>query len=278
MSPLRLRPRLGPRLLLLLLLPLWALLPLPTRAEAPQTAPPARLSPAQMRPVPDPDGGDARRDWRSELRQRLRQPDTAIALLIVGLLLIFLEFNLPGAILPGAAGLLLVLFALYGLSMLPINPVAGVLLLLAFALFPLEAKAGGHGALAATGTALLVFALLHLVRVSSGQSGVHLPVALALGISFGLITAVLAFFAARARRGKRLLGDAALVGSAAIAQTALDPAGTVEVRGELWEARLPAGQSLAAGAAVTVQGRDGLLLLVEAAPPAPASSQVLRVD
>jgi membrane-bound serine protease (ClpP class) len=56
-------------------------------------------------------------------------------------------------------------------------------------------------------------------------------------------------------------GGEALVGTTAVAQTALNPNGHVLVRGELWQAhsQIP----IAAGETVRILNRTGLLLEVE---------------
>lgn len=219
----------------------------------------AAVSVAQMVPVPEDGPG-----WREGLHGLLGQPDIDVSLLLVGALLIYVELNVPGVVLPGALGLLCVLLGVYGLWAFPLSPAAAMFLLAGAALFPLEAKLGGHGGLAALGTALLVYGLAHLVVGPAGAPGVHLRVALAAGLSFGAITAGLGWVAARARRGKRLMGEEALEGLRGVARTELAPEGRVWVRGELWQARLPAGGRVAEGATVVVRGREDLLLLVEA--------------
>ena len=214
---------------------------------------------AQMVATPDE---PAFRDWRGQLHGLLGQPDVDVSLLIVGLLLIYLELNVPGVVLPGALGLLCVLLGLYGLWAFPLSGAAALFLLVGVVLFPLEAKLGGHGGLAVVGTAMLVYGLAHLVIGSASSPGVHLGTAIAAGVSFGGITAVLGVAAAKARRGKRLMGEEALLGARAVVRRELAPIGQVEVRGELWQARGEDGVWLPAGAEVVVRGRQDLLLLV----------------
>ena len=216
---------------------------------------------AQMVAAPE-DGAAEARDWREELRSWLRQPDVDVALLLVGCMLIYVELNVPGVVLPGALGLLCVLLGVYGLWAFPLSGAAALFLLVGVMLFPLEAKLGGHGGLAALGTAMLVYGLAHLVIGSAATPRVHLGTAVAAGVSFGVITAALGWVAARARRGKRLMGDGSLVGMRAVARTVLDPAGQVEVRGELWQARMEGDVRVAEGAAVEIVRREDLLLVV----------------
>jgi membrane-bound serine protease (ClpP class) len=90
---------------------------------------------------------------------------------------------------------------------------------------------------------------------------VHLGTALGAGIGFGLITIFLTTLAVRARRAKVQTGGEALLGTTAVAQTALNPNGQVLVRGELWQAH--SDHPVAAGEKVRIRHREGLLLEVE---------------
>ena len=74
-----------------------------------------------------------------------------------GALLIYLEFNTPGTIVPGALGTLMVLLAIFALDLLPIRFTSVLLLIAALVLILLEAKFGGHGALAIAGIVCLTF-------------------------------------------------------------------------------------------------------------------------
>jgi membrane-bound serine protease (ClpP class) len=205
---------------------------------------------------------------RERLLSRLTNPDVAVFLLICGALLIYLEFNVPGTIVPGALGSLFFLLGVFGLNLLPVRHTAVLLLLFALALLVLEAKFSSHGILAVAGIACLVFGLATLVDAPIPELRVHYTTAAALGIAFGAISFTLAWIALRARRNKRLLGPDALLGSSAIALTALVPSGQlpvgqVEVRGEIWYATVaPHSGPVPAGTAVTIEAIDGLTLRV----------------
>jgi len=92
---------------------------------------------------------------REDLLDWLVNPNVALLMLVGGALLIYLEFNTPGTIVPGALGTLMVVLAIFGLNLLPIRYTAVVLLIAALGLLVLEAKVGGHGALAMAGIACL---------------------------------------------------------------------------------------------------------------------------
>ncbi|HKQ52687.1 MAG TPA: NfeD family protein [Pyrinomonadaceae bacterium] len=74
----------------------------------------------------------------------------------------------------------------------------------------------------------------------------------------------LALFVVALWRHKRAgEGDVELVGAAASVETALEPEGSVLVRGELWRARSRSGARMERGRAVRVVGASGHLLEVE---------------
>ncbi len=216
--------------------------------------------------------GDARLlDVRPSLRESilggLMDPNLAVLLLVAGALLIYLEFNAPGTIIPGALGTLLVLTALFALNLLPLRYTAVMLLIAALGLLLLEIKVPSHGILAAAGIACLVVGLLTLVDGPVPELRVRFATAFGVGTGFGLITVYLVRIALRARHNKVVTGPAAMVGALAVAQQPLAasgstlPRGQVLVRGELWFAE--STTAVPAGTRLKVQGVRGLTLLVE---------------
>jgi len=200
---------------------------------------------------------------RERLLTRLTRPDLDVLLLMCGGLLIYLEFNVPGTIVPGALGTLMVLLAIFGLNLLPVQHTSVLLLFAALALIVLEAKFASHGILGAAGVLCLVFGLATLVDGPTPELRVHYGVAAGAGVGFGVITLWLAWIAVQARRSKRLTGPQAMVGHIAVAMTPLAPSGQVEVRGEIWKATLPPNaQPVPAGAELKVQAVEGLTLTV----------------
>ena len=190
----------------------------------------------------------------------LVNPNIALLLLVGGALLIYLEFNVPGTIVPGALGTLMVLLGIFALNLLPVRYTAVMLLIAAVILLILEAKFGGHGALAITGIVCLVLGMMTLVASPIPQLDVHPWLAISVGIAFGLITAFLVRLAVRARRRKTLLGVEAFIGHIASAMEPLAPSGHILVEGEIWLAI--AKEAVPKGARVKVTGHEENLLHV----------------
>lgn len=199
----------------------------------------------------------------------LMEPDVAFLLLVIGALALYIEFNHPGAVIPGTVGVVFILLAVFALNLLPTRFAALGLILGAFGLFAAEAKFTTHGILTVGGIALLTLGGLLLVDSPIPEMRVHLLTALAVSIPFGVITAFLMSIAFKARRNKVVTGAQGLIGETGVAQTALSPQGKVFVHGELWDA--VALSALPIGQLVVVRRVDGLTLEVEplaaAVPP-----------
>ena len=207
---------------------------------------------------------------RERILDRLVDPNLAVLVLVLGGLLIYLEFNSPGTIIPGALGTLLLLVALFALNLLPIRYTAVMLLIGAFALLLLEVKFPSHGILASAGIIALIFGTLTLVEGPIPEMRVHIATAVACGLGFGIITAFLVRIAIRARKNKVLIGPQAMLGAIGIAQQPIAPRGQILVHGELWQAE--SDTPISPGDSVRVRAIRDLTLLVERVPAPHASS------
>jgi membrane-bound serine protease (ClpP class) len=207
--------------------------------------------------------------YEKTLRQRIiaavADPNIALVLLVIGALGIYVEFSSPGLIAPGVIGSILVLLGLSAISVLPINWLGAALLLLAFALFVLEAKFTSHGILGAGGAVAMVLGAVMLIDSPFPEMRIRLSTAIAVALPFSAITAILLSLAMRARRNKVETGPEGMVGELGVTLTALEPAGKIFVHGEYWDA--VAHAPVASGERVRVTAIDGLKLTVEPAGP-----------
>ena len=198
--------------------------------------------------------------YRERIISSVADPNIAFIMLVLGALGIYVEFSSPGLILPGVAGGILVLLALSGLAVLPINWIGAGLLLLGIALFVLEAKFASHGILGTGGTVAMILGALLLIN-GPPEVRIHLVTALSVTLPFALITMFLVSLVVRARSGKALMSDGGLLNEIGEARTALAPSGKVFVHGEYWDAVSDSPVEL--GAQVRVVSRDGMKLRVE---------------
>jgi membrane-bound serine protease (ClpP class) len=207
---------------------------------------------------------------RERILDWLVDPNIALLCAVLGALLIYLEFNTPGTIIPGALGTLLLLTSLFALNLLPVRLTSIMLLLAAVVLLLLEVKAPSHGVLASAGVLCLVIGALTLVAGPIPEQRIRLATAAGTGVGFGLITVFLIRIAWQARKNKALTGPDAMVGAIAVAQQTFEPLGAavprgqVLVRGELWFAE--ADQPLVPGDRARVTAVRSLTLLVQRIP------------
>lgn len=191
-------------------------------------------------------------------------PNVAFILLAIGALSLYAEFNHPGAVVPGTVGVIFILLAIFALNLLPTRFAAVVLIFASFVLFALEAKFATHGVLAIGGITTLTLGGLLLVDAPIPEMRVHILTALAVSIPIGIITVFLMSIALKARANKVVTGAQGLLGSIAVAQTALSPIGKVFIHGEIWDAI--SSNPVLAGQSVVVRQVNGLQLRVDPAP------------
>ena len=213
--------------------------------------------------------GDSVDELDMTLRQRildfLLDPNIAFLVLAIGALALYMEFNHPGAVVPGVVGIVFILLALFALNLLPTRYAAFTLIMGAFVLFALEAKFATHGVLGIGGIALLTLGGLLLVDGPIPQMRVHLLTALAVSVPLGFITVFLMTIALRARRNKVVTGQQGMIGAMGEARTDIDPEGKVFVQGEIWNAHAPSRVGI--GEQIVVRKVEGLELEVEKARP-----------
>jgi len=211
---------------------------------------------------------------RERFLQRIVQPDVFFVLLILGALGLYVEFTHPGLFAPGVIGGIAVLLALFSMHLLPINLAGILLLILALALFALEAKYPTHGILGVGGVIAMILGALMLIRSPLTGMGVSLFTALSVAIPFAIIVVLLMRLVLRSHVWKPSTGREEMIGEEGqiTEPVGAGAAGMVFVHGELWRAIAANGQDIPKGARVKVRKVAGLTLEVE---PIAASPQAV---
>lgn len=204
---------------------------------------------------------------RQQFLSAIAHPEIAYWLLTLGMLGLTVELWNPGAVLPGVAGGVCLLLAMFALQILPVNTTGLLLVLFGLALLVLELKMPSFGVLGVGGTISLVLGSVMMARAVPGLQvglGAIVPPALALAA----IMLVLGRLALQARRRPAVTGSEGMIGAKGRARTpvAADTPGQIDVHGEIWRAvsRAP----VAPGQPVRVIELNGLTLVVEPADPA----------
>jgi membrane-bound serine protease (ClpP class) len=197
---------------------------------------------------------------------RIVEPDAFFLLLLVGVLGLYTEFTHPGVVAPGVIGGICMVLALYAMHLLPVNFAGLLLILLAIALFILEAKFTSHGILLIGGIVSMLLGAMLLIRSPLTPGGVSLGVALAATIPFAFITVFLMRLVLKSRGWKSTTGREELLGELGVVTTAVAAGGEgmIRIHGELWRAN--STESVPVGATVRILRINGLRLEVEVVP------------
>lgn len=189
-------------------------------------------------------------------------------LLVFGLGALAFELFQPGFGVAGFAGLVLLPFAVFGLSVLPVTWWALALVLAGLALYTVDTAMAGLGPVTAAATAAFGTGSWFLF----GGGDLRVPPALAVLMT----VTVLVFFVVvltmilRAQAGPEGVEVGDLVSRHGIVRSVLNPEGHVFIDDALWRARVGDERRLRVGTPVTVTGVDGAVLVVEPFDPAGA--------
>lgn len=197
-------------------------------------------------------------DWRTQFLEVITDPSIAYILLIIGIWGIFFEFVNPGFILPGVAGTIALLLALYAFQLLPIHytglalTIAGILFIVSELYIPSYGTLGGGGLIAFVVGSVFLFDL----------EGYPTPWGLIIGMTLATVIFLLIIIgvALKARRKKVVSGLETMVGTIAVVQDDFKDQGWVKVGGVFWQAH--SSVPLKKGQHVKIIQCEGLTLTV----------------
>ncbi|HUP68564.1 MAG TPA: NfeD family protein [Acidimicrobiales bacterium] len=187
-------------------------------------------------------------------------PSVAYLFLVVALALIILELYTAGIGAAAVTAAVCLVLASYGLATLPTRPLAVGLILAGMLGYAIDIQAGSPRAWTVIGTAALAGGSLWLYEDGLAPSPLVLVIVVG-GVGMMMVAGLPAMV--RSRFSTPTVGRESMVGELGLAMAAVDPEGTVEVRGAPWRARTNRATPIAVGESVRVVGIDGLLLEVE---------------
>jgi len=204
-------------------------------------------------------------DWRSRFLAVITEPSVALILMMIGIYGLIFEFSTPGMVLPGVAGAICLLLALFALQMLPVSYAGLGLIALGVGCMVAELFLPTFGALGVGGIIAFVFGAVMLIDTDVPGFGIPLWLIGALALASAAFLLAVWTLLWRARRLPTVSGGDAMLGLPGVMLELRDGArqdGWAEVRGERW--RVHGALPLAPGQRVRVIGRHGLLLEVRA--------------
>lgn len=205
--------------------------------------------------------------WRQAFLGVLTSPTVAYLLMLVGIYGLLLEGYSPGAILPGVAGGISLLLALYAFQLLPINYAGLALLALGVALIIAETLVPSVGILGIGG--VIAFVTGSILLLDSKVPGYSIPLGLVAGTATAAALLMLLSLRLLLRTSRRppVQAQAGLALFEGVALQDFSGEGWIEVRGERWRAHCPV--PIRRGQPVRIVSLQGLVLAVEPAETAP---------
>jgi len=200
-------------------------------------------------------------DWRTGVLAILSNPQLALILMMIGIYGLFFEFTSPGFGVPGVAGLICLLIALYAFQLLPVNWAGVALIAIGATLMLAEAFLPSFGALGVGGIIAFVVGGLFLMDTEAPGFGIPLPFIIGLALASAAVIVAVGTLAARTRTREVVSGREVLVGSVGIVTAVAAEGAWAQVQGESWH--VVALEPLAPGDRVRVTGITGLTLQVE---------------
>lgn len=200
-------------------------------------------------------------DWRFQFLSVLTNPDIAYILLLVGIYGLFFEFYNPGFVLPGVAGVISLLLALYAFQLLPVNYTGFALLLLGITFMTIEIFVSGFGVLAIGGIISFVVGSIFLLDTHVAGFSIAWQLILLMALVSAVFFFVVINLAVRSMNKKIVTGREALMGSMGEVLDHINNQWQVRIQGEIWEAHCDV--PLQRGQKVRVKQVLGLLLKVE---------------
>ncbi len=200
-------------------------------------------------------------DFRDRFLMLIAHPQVALILMMLGVYGLFFEFTSPGFGVPGIAGIICLLVALYSLQMMPVNWVGVALVFLGLALMVTEALTPSFGVFGVGG--VIAFIVGGIFLVDRGVPGYSVSPALIAGA--GVFSAIFIFLigtmAIRSQKRPIVSGSEEMIGQEAVI-TGIHQQGIywVRINGENWRAQ--SDDNLMPGQAVRVVRMEGLTLFV----------------
>jgi membrane-bound serine protease (ClpP class) len=194
----------------------------------------------------------------ARLLDTLINPNILTLLFLAGLAGIGYEIFHPGVVLPGALGLVALITALFGFSVLPISWAGVILLLAGVALLVVDVHVTSHGALTVAGLIALAVGAIMLFQNAPAPYHTSKPLVIAVAVVLGAAWAFAVGKAWSVRSRPVEVAPEHIAGS--VGEVRRD--GLVFVNGELWQARTSHGEQLTPGERVRVESLDGLVLTV----------------
>ncbi|WP_333785183.1 nodulation protein NfeD [Thermocrinis sp.] len=205
---------------------------------------------------------DVQESIRESFLKIITNPTVAYMLLLIGFYGIFFELYNPGAIIPGAVGIVSLLLGLYGLGIIGINWLGLLLILAGLLLLVLELITPTFGGLAIAGMVALAIGSLVLISPDSPYGDIPLSVIATMVFATTFFFLVAGRLGLKAQKRKKITGSEGLIGEEGEAiMDFKNGKGKVFIKGEIWNSI--SKDDIKKGDRVLVEEVKGLTLYVK---------------
>ena len=205
----------------------------------------------------------------------ISNPNITFLFLTLGALLIFMEILIPGTIVSGVFGIILLVLAFIGLNNLPVNYFAVIMIILALVLIYIEFSIAGFGIAGILAILSFVFGATILFGNNSidflpnnNESSIFLGfnvnfwIILISTFSFGFFTLFI-IYDIRKSQIKKTQYDFELLNQIGITKSQLNPRGIVYVKDEVWSAESYNLENIPINTKIRVISMQELILKVQ---------------
>lgn len=194
-----------------------------------------------------------------QLMHTVASPPVAYLLLLIGLMMILLDFYTAGIGVAGVVGAISLLLSSYGLGVLGASWTGLILLIVASLAFAIDVQTGVPRFWTAVGCVTLVAGTFTLLP---GHSIGWLPTLAGIGLTVAFVLSGMPALV-RTRFSTTTIGREWMIGLMGTASSAIDPEGVVEVREAKWRARTNRLTPIGEGEPARVVAIHGTVLEVE---------------
>jgi membrane-bound serine protease (ClpP class) len=195
----------------------------------------------------------------------LIDPNIVFILMTIGVQGILIELSNPGGWIAGVTGVICLVLSGYGIGILPVNWMGGIILLISFILFIIELQSPSNGILTTAAVSTFIIGALVLFNTNRqvGLPGVSVWLVIGTGLFLGISMGTIMAIAIRAQKTPVRMGLVTLPGEIGFVKSGfINNKGTVIVDGELWQAENLEDGDLSIGDRVEVLETNGFKLKI----------------
>lgn len=176
-------------------------------------------------------------DWRYQFLSFITNPNIAYILMLIALYGLFFEFSNPGLVLPGVAGIIALLLALYAFQLMPVNYVGLSLIILGVGFMIFEVYVSSFGVIGVGGIIAFIIGSIMLFDTPNQDYHVTWGVIGLMSIVTAIFFLMLITLAIRSHKKLIATGREGLIGSSGVVLSMMNEQIVVRVLGEIWNAK-----------------------------------------